>query len=82
MAEPPLRPQPIDRRPEEVVAQVEGAHDNRGGPEEPRRLGVEPLLRSLAAQARQHAGRVTDRIGIRVDCEYAWIPGFGVSEPV
>src|ERR1035441_9706137 len=34
MPEPPLRAQPIDRRPKEVVAQVESADDKRGWAEE------------------------------------------------
>src|SRR5215471_11036090 len=80
MPEPPLVPQSIHRGPEEIAAQVERADYERGGAEEPRSVGVEPLLRRLPAQARQNALRVTCRIRIRVDCEYAWVCGIGVSQ--
>ena len=81
MPESPLRPQPVDRRPQEVVAQVERADDERGRAEEARSVGVEPPVRCRAAQARQNAGRVTQRICIGVDREHARVFGIRVSQP-
>src|SRR6516164_7092582 len=81
MSEPPLVPQSIHRGPQEVVAQVERADDKSGWAEGPRSVGVEPLLCRLPAQARQNALRVTCRIRVGVDCEYARVLGIGVSQP-
>ena len=44
MPEPSLGPQAVDRRREEVVAEVERADDERGRPEEARGVGVEPRI--------------------------------------
>ena len=67
--EPSLRPQSVDRRRQEVVAQVERADDERGRPEEASRVGVEPLVTRRALQAREDPGGVTQRIRIGVDRE-------------
>ena len=81
MPEPSLGPQPIHRRRQEVVSQIESADDKRGWAEEPRSVGVRPLVGCHPAEARQNAIRVTQRICVRVDREYARVVGIRVSQP-
>jgi hypothetical protein len=81
VAEPSLRAQPVYCRRQEVVAQVESADHERGWAEKPSSVGVDPLGLGGGPQARQHPGRVTQRVGICVDREYARILGVGVAQP-
>ena len=76
-----LRPESINCRREEIVAQVKGADNKRGWAEEPRSVGVDPLVRRRPAQPRQNTRCVTQRICIRVDREHPWILGICISQP-
>jgi hypothetical protein len=80
MPQSSLRPQSVDRRREEVVAQVERADDERGRPEEASGIRVEPLVSRRAAQTREHAGRVTQRVRIRVDREHSRVFSIRISQ--
>ena len=81
MPEPPLGPQPIDRRGKELAAQVEGAYDQRRRTEEPRSVCVERHLRRFPSQTGQNARGVTRRVCVGMNCEHARVLGIGVSQP-
>jgi hypothetical protein len=78
-AEPSFGPQPLDRRLQEVHAQVERADDEGGRPEEASGFRIEPLLCG-ALQAGENAGRMTERIDIRVDRDDARVRGSCVAQ--
>ena len=82
MAEPSFRPQAVDRRRKEVVAQVERSDDERRRSEEASGVSVDPLAGCRALEARENPGRMTQWIRIRVDGEHARVIGVGVSQPV
>jgi hypothetical protein len=82
MPEPALSPQPLYRRRQEVIAQVESADDKRRRAEEARVLGVEPVVVRRPLQARQYPGCVPQWISVGVDGEDTRVFGARVSQPL
>jgi hypothetical protein len=81
MPQSPLRPQTIHRHREEIDPKVKSADGDRHRAEEPSSVSVAPLVLCRPVQARQNAGRMTQRIRIRVHRKDAWILGIDTPQP-
>src|SRR5712671_3781325 len=80
MPESSLRAQSVDCRPQEVGTEVERADDERGGPKETSGIGAEWIVAFCALQPHEDPGRVTQRIRIGVDREYARVFGSRIAQ--